>query len=191
MRKPDIDKWNGAKLREKLDKGEAVLWEGVAEPFRLTEGKRREGTLRRWCVAGAVFLVLTAAYVLAVMNSPTSFNWVVEVILLAVCGFAALQPALDASKLCGKVSFYLTDRRAAVVCDGREAFTLDKSAGAEFVDEGDGCVTVLWGSAAGVKPGRRVVESISPRKDSADGSANTGLVFYHVRDSEALREACR
>ena len=179
---------DSSKLRETLMEGETILWRGRPESFPLITAATKKGLVIRWLACAAAFVLLTVCYVLFVNSKDNlSFNFVVEAVLLLICAYVALLPALDRNKIIKKCCYYVTDSRVIVAVGDNDAFPLSrKGLKVLRVPGADGCVTMLFGSNTAQPERKHRVGTFVPGKDE-NGENITGITFYNVKDDPALK----
>ena len=188
MKRDYINELNDKKLKGELKEGERLLWQGIPRPWKLLEGSRRRNLCLRWILCAVCFAGLTAAFFLASQKLNAN-PWLVAILLLVFAYLAAL-PALDARKVQGKTTYYLTDRRAITIVDGKDVFSLNRTGTEAVLTDGEeeGTVHALWGSAGSLPRRKYLVSVFTPRQEEPDAPLK-GLVFYEVDDTEEFRRA--
>lgn len=187
MRNKSIDEMNDNVLKNQLEEDEKILWQSAPEPFRIISEKNKGRLITRWIICVVCFVVVTIAYVQAIKGSGMQFSILLDAILALICLYIALVPVFDARKVMNKCSYYLTDRRAVVVVNAREALSLKrKDINVKLVDADNGSVHVLLGACTGSPEKKYLVSTFVPKMDENAEKA-IGIVFYSVKDSEELR----
>lgn len=170
------------KLKESLMEGEQILWKGRPEPFPLVTGANKTMILVRWLVCAAVFVVATLCYFFATRGSNgVQFNLIAVGIVLLVCAYVALLPAIDRNKILKKVKYYVTDTRVLTAVGENEVFALSRKGLKVLRVPGEsGCVTLLFGSHTALPERKQRVGAFVPGKDEK-GELVTGISFYNIK----------
>lgn len=174
---------DSSKLNESLLEGEKILWKGRPETFPLVVPANKKGMFIRWLACAVVFAALTVCYSLAVSaNESLEFNLVVEAVILLVCAYAALLPAIDRNKILKKCKYYVTGDRVIVAVGDNDVYALSRKGLKVLRVPGEaGCVTLLFGSHTAQPARKRRVGAFVPGKDEK-GELVTGISFYNIRD---------
>ena len=166
---------------------ETPQWAGKAEYFPLLNSDNKKSFLLRWIICGGLAVLCTVGYIIAVMNTETKFNVILELIILLLFGYTALMPVLDRRKILKKCHYCITNQRAIVAAGDNDIFSLNRKAvKIQAVPAEDGCITILMGAMADTPAKKHRTATFVPPKSDGDNEV-IGLVFYNVKDDSLLR----
>ena len=176
-----------ANVRSTLREGETLQWVGRAESFPLMDEANKKGNIIRWCICGLLFLAATIGYIVATASTDSTFNVILELIILIIFAYIAAMPLLDRRKILRRCHYCITDQRMLVVAGDNDKFSLNRKAlKIRTVPGTDGCITVLLGAATDAPVKKHRVFTIVPPKSDLENDV-IGLIFYNVKDDSELR----
>ena len=174
-------------IQAALHAGETIQWASKAENFPLLNSINKKSMLIRWIICGILAVLCTIAYIIAVMNTETKFNIILELIILLLFGYTALLPVLDRRKILKKCHYCITNQRAIVAASDNEIYSLNRKAvKIQTVPAEDGCITILMGAMTEAPAKKHRIATFVPPKSDSDNEV-IGLVFYNVKDDSLLR----
>ncbi len=171
------------RIKKELRNGEEVIWAGKPKDFALMSEEVKSSFFTRWIVCAVVAVALLVVYFIANANAEQGVKSGIIILCLLVPIYLACLPVLDKRNILKNCKYYVTDKRVIIDHAEKEFYSINKSClRSEIVENEGGTITVMLGSLAGMKAGKRRSKAVIPDKD--DGGVVTGLVIYNV-DADA------
>ena len=176
------------KVKENILADETVLWAGRPEPFPAKNEANKKSLTMRWLICGALFVVLTVAYVLYSLSIPAGFKPAVVIVLVVVFGYLMLAPVLDHNKVQKKCLYIVTDQRVLTAVGDSAVHAMSRAGLAvNAVPAKNGCVHLLLGTAGDLPQAKYLSKAITALRANSS-EEDDGLVLYNVKDTQQLRE---
>lgn len=175
------------KLTRQLIDQEEVQWLGRPEPFPLLSKDYGGNLILRWIIAAVVLAAIIISYTVWAIHSGASYSTVLVVLLVLACVYIfVIIPYMDRFSLMKRTFFCVTNKRVMVFVSDRTPTLLNR-AGLKYslISAENGCTHVAFGAAAGMKPHRLRVATITPPTDDTAKNA-VGAVFYNIKNAEEL-----
>jgi hypothetical protein len=177
-------------LKDTLEDGEKVLWEGKAEPFKIMDEPYKTDTLIRLVGLGGLYLLAIIGYLYQALSRGDGLSSVfVLVAILTIFVGLVIQVPFSDQKVIKRSNYILTDRRA-IIADrsNMRSLYLNANTPCKILHLGNGTDILCFGDACNVKP-------TATRKAATVGIAGemgskdlTGLAFYGIKDA---RKVCK
>ena len=179
-----------------LINGEKLIWQGKAEPFQMLDKPYRNIYPLIWVVSAVIVVAFIAFYIPYYFRSGSTFGQFVmaAVLFLVPTLFIALDPFITKRSIEKNLFYILTDKRAlcinknkvkAMVLEGNTEVRVDKlsnGSGVLYIGK-DACESTAYSSRTNTVYGFH-----NPTKDP---DVYTGMIFYGIKDAQALSEKIR
>ena len=177
------------KLKAALMNGETVKWTGRPEASKLLEKPFGTRLYITWAIAAVVLIV---SCVLLMPTVVTSDIYRVECIaLLIAVNFAlvmlSFQPIFDLKRLENKTLYAITDQRVLVISkEDVMSLVINDNTKIAVENRANGTGNVCFNDAIGKNIAKSRVYSILGVKDIDGAKSVLGLVFYNVKNPDAV-----
>ena len=177
---------NAMDVRNYLEDGERLLWEGKPKPFHIIEGSEGRELMFVWAVS------LFWLYMILMVRLYNGMNTVLLAFLIAVLAWISLSPVATYFRIL-RQHYCLTNRRALVVNVNGERSSMELKAIENyriFKTESEGA-SLAMGDELLAENGKQLrYRALHPMRNlDSDGKLVTsGIVFYHA---ERVDEAAR
>ncbi|MBS6366536.1 MAG: hypothetical protein KH420_04240 [Clostridiales bacterium] len=177
------------KLKSVLLKGETVKWTGRPEKSKLLEKPFGTRLYITWAIAAVVLIVSCVLLVPIAVNSDV---YTVETIALIIAiNFApvmlSFQPIYDKSRLENSTLYAITDCRVLVLSkENVISLPIDEHIQIAVENRANGTGNVCFNDAIGKSIARSRTNSILGIKDMDGAKSVIGLVFYNVKNPDAV-----
>ena len=176
-------------LQENLQKNEHVLWTGKAGPFRPLDRTNKRRILTEAILSALAALALLTVYALAVIRGGASFQLLIPLMMLLLCGIVPLRDLSDCAKL-RKAPYAVTDQRLIVVSAAVRGVELSRVREAAFKQDADGLVSLLCGEdALKARPSKWREVCVVARSGGEDENLPcSSFGCYAVEDAAGLKK---
>lgn len=168
-----------------LEPGEQILWQGKPEPFKTLDKTHKKSFAVKASIGGLIAIIISAVYVLAVINTAPIKIFVFPVVFI-LCGIPAFNLLGDASKL-RKTVYLATDRRLISVRDSAHDMKYTCIHEAAFRTDRDGHVSLLCGDEAMKLKPEKWREAAVVGQRATEGPGCHRFVFYAPTDTDVLK----
>jgi len=175
------------KVKEALQEGETVLWQGKSERFPLVNAGNKAKLTLRWVICAIAFAAVSAGYI-ALSVKTAGFKPAVELVIVLIFAYLIAAPMLDRKRILKKCTYYVTDKRVMTAVGDNQLLILGRAGlKVSTVPAESGCIHLLLGAAEAL-PGKKYLVSTFSGVKSENKDQVTGIVLYNVKDTPELRE---
>ena len=175
-------------LKEALQEGEQLLWQGKAENFETLDRTHKQNLIMTTAISLGIALAICIAYIAAAGIANVKPLLILIILLIACIGpFNAFG---DGKKL-KKMIYAVTDQRILAVSDDVRAVEFDKVDAAEFRRDADGHTSLLLGRDAVKSKATkwRQYTVVGPHMNEEEPPKLETFALYAVNDVAGLKKA--
>ena len=178
------------RLKDYLEHGEEILWQGRTEAFETMDRTHKAYYLRRGIIAAVVTVLLIALYIPTAMKTGAGVKTGVVVVVAAAGLYGVCSPFLDVRKL-RRMEYVLTNEKLLLVTSNDvRSVKLSAIPTARMASDADGHWSLLCGpDCDSLAPCKRRVATLAGAILDQDSMMCDRFVMYGVDDVQGLRAA--
>ena len=131
-------------IKEVLEEGEKILWNGGPEAFTVLDKTNKKPFMIKLVLTALVCIALIVAYVTSINSGGGDFKPLLIVIIVAIGILVVSSTYIDARNV-RKQKYYLTDKNIIKISDSAQKVPLDKIGNYRFRADADGHTSLLIG----------------------------------------------